>query len=231
MAAHMVRFLASVVAAVTLIAPVSAAMSPGSDNPDVLPFTILTENIVHFNPGEFTAKTALKIRPTMLSIAARKPRGLILDLRNIQGSDVSTVHALMESLLPRRTPYMRFYTSNVKRLAVTDQAPVLKKSTPVVTVRNQKTVNEPDIVIYALQKIRKAGVLEFSPQRAALKRIYKQNLRMDVYRPIKESVFFVVPDVRLIGDEGASESDVTARAVSLIKEMSPWDEPRKSTAR
>ncbi len=227
----MIRFFASIIAAVTFITPVSAAMSPGSDNPNLLPFTVLTGNVVHFNPGEFTPATAQKIRPTMLTIAALKPRGLILDLRNIQGSEVGTVHALMESLLPRRTPYMRFYSSNVKRLAVTDQPPVFKKSTPVVVVRNQKTVNEPDIVIYALQKIRKAGVLEFSPGRAALKRIYKQNVRMDDYRPIKESVFFVVPDVRLIGDEGASESDVIPRAASFIKELSPWDDARTTTAR
>ena len=50
---------------------------------------------------------------------------------------------------------------------------------------------------------------------------------MDQYRPIKEGIFFVTPDSRVIGSEGATEEDVIPWAISLAKQMSPWDEPKR----
>lgn len=225
------KILLSFITAFALVPVCSAAVPVASGNPEILPFTILEGKVAYFKPGEFTSKSVRTIRPTMKAISETKPRGLVIDLRNNMGGDVGVVHALLEALLPKGTPYMRFYSSNVKRLAVTEQPAVFKKSTPVVVLRDHKTVNEPDIAVYALQKIRKAGVLEFSPQRAALQRIYKQNSRMDNFRPIKEAVFFVVPDVRIIGSEGGGEEDMIPRSVIFIKELSPFDEKRTAMGR
>ena len=197
------------------------------DNSLALPFTMLENSVAYFRIGSFTADIARLIRPTMKQIAAAKPRGLILDFRSNQGGDVQVLQALFESLLPKGTPYMRLITPSVRSLQVTAQSSLLKRSTPVVVLRDDRTVNEPDIAIYVLQKLRKAGVLEFSPHRSALVRIYKQHARMDQYRPIKEGVFFVTPDVRIIGDEGGTEGDVLRRAVTFVRELSPWDEVRK----
>lgn len=223
----------SLIAAVSLASPAHAAVSPGSDRPDVLPFTMLESKIVYIRPGAFTAETARRTRPTLRVISTSKPtpRGLILDLRNNHGGSLDAVHALLESLLPKGTPYMRDYSSGFRRLAVTIQEPVFKRSMPIVVLRNERTVNEPDIVIYALQKIRKAGLVEFSPHRAALLRIYKQHARMQQVHPIKEGVFTVVPDARIIGDEGGDEGDVIPRAVSFIRELSPWDEGKMATGK
>ncbi|MSR86873.1 hypothetical protein EXS70_01735 [Candidatus Peribacteria bacterium] len=227
----MQRIAAIILTSLTLIPVCGAASSSSSAPPDLLPFTILPEKVAFFRPGPFTAQNVPLIRPTLQKIADAKPRGLILDLRNNDGGTPDGVQALLEGLLRKGTPYMRFYTSNVRRLAVTAQMPVFKGSTPVVVLRDERTVNEPDIAIYALQKIRKAGVVEFSSGRAALKRAFKQNARMNDYRPIKEAIFFVTPDVRLIADEGASDGDVIPRAVSFIRELSPFDEPKTTWQR
>lgn len=122
---------------------------------------------------------------------------------------------------------MRLVLPTYRRIVATAHPPVLKKSTPLVVLRAERTVNEPDIAIYALQKLRGAGVLEFAPDRGALKRYFKQNARMSQYMPIKAPTFFVAPDIRLIANEGAGQGDVIARAVSFIRESSPWDEERR----
>jgi hypothetical protein len=189
-----------------------------------LPTEMLDSRIAYFRPGNFTPALTARIRPTMKAIATAKPRGLIIDLRNNQGGDINAVHALLEALLPKGTPYMRVFKISSRGLSVTAQTPTLKRSTPVIVLRNEKTVNEPDIVVYAVQKLRGAGVVEFSSSRNSLKKVYKQQVRMDQYRPIKESVFFVSPDVRLIGNEGESEQDVIPRAIRFARELSPWDE-------
>lgn len=224
----------SLIAAISLVSTAHAAVSPGSGDPVVLPFTMLEGKIVFVRPGAFTAETARRIRPTLRVISTSKPtpRGLILDLRNNHGGSLDAVHALLESLLPKGTPYMRDYAAGFRRLAVTTQEPTFKRSMPIVVLRNERTVNEADIVVYALQKIRGAGLVEFSPHRAALLRIFKQHARMQHYHPIKEGVFTtVIPDARIIGDEGGDEGDVIPRAVSMIRELSPWDEQRTTLRR
>ncbi len=223
------RFLLGILSIIFLI-PVSHAASSAPAK-DALWSTMLESKVAYLRINAFTPEIARRVRPELQKLVDLKPRGLILDLRNNQGGEAATAHALLEALLPKDTPYMRYITTVARTLQVTRQAPVLKRSTPIVVLRNQRTVNEPDIVLYALQKIRRSGVLEFSPSRNALKRIYKQHVRMEQYRPIKEAVFFVVPDVRLIGDEGGEESDVIPRAISFIKELSPWDDVRKVGAR
>ncbi len=223
------RLLSFVLLSLSLFsfAPVSfAATTAAPTTTGPLPTMMLESNIAYFKPVEFSKANASRIRPTFQQIAAKKPRGVIIDLRNNQGGSIDAVHALLESVMPKGTPYMRFYTSSVKRLAVTAQVPLIKKSTPIVVLRNAGTGNESDIVIYVLQKIRRSGVLEFTQHRAALQRKYKQNGRMEDYRPIKEAIFFVTPDVRVIGSEGADEATVIPRAISFIKELSPWDEKK-----
>ncbi len=201
----------------------AAASSSSSSASNLLPYTILPSNIAYFAVTRFDAATARKIRPTMEAIAKVKPRGLILDLRNNQGGEFETARALIESLLNNRTPFIRNVNVSFRGKEVTSQKPVFRASIPVVAIRNQYTVNEPDIVIYVLKKIRKGGMVEFSPGRAALQRAFKQNDRMKQYLPIKEASFFVSPDNRVIGNEGGSESDMIGTAEKLIREMSPWE--------
>lgn len=189
-----------------------------------LPVTKLEHNVAYIRLSSFGPEVTDRIRPTFQQANAMKPRGIVLDLRNNRGGDANTVHAILEALLPKGTPYMRHVTATYRRIVPTTQASVIKRSTPIVVLRDARTVNEPDIVIYALQKLRGAGVVEFAPDRGALKRAYKQHQRMNQYRPIKESVFFVTPDVRMFQSEGADQEDVIARAISLVREMSPWGE-------
>lgn len=213
----------------SLATPVSAA-SVDSSSPAslILPFTIVEGNIAYWRIGPFTRDIVAKIRPTMQQIAKAKPRGLILDFRNNEGGEFDVVHELLQTLLPKGVPYIRFFGVSSRGLKVTAQTPLLKASTPVVVLRNSGTGNEADIAIYILAKLRKAGVQEFSRQRTALVRSFKQNSRMDQYRPIKEGVFFVTPDVRVIGNEGGSEGDMIPRAASFIRELSPWNDPKKA---
>jgi hypothetical protein len=231
-----VHRLTSLFIALLLFIPTSfAATAPSSYNTvgttPPLPFTMADYNVAYLRISTFNKTVAQSIRPTMEAIAKAKPRGLIIDLRDNQGGDIDTVHALLESVLPKGTPYMRKITPLVRVLAVTSQIPVIKKSTPIVVLRNSGTVNEPDIVIYVMQKMRGAGVVEFTEHRSALKRKFKQNARMDNYRPIKEGVFFVTPDARVIEDEGAKENDTVNRAITLIREKSPYGETTPSSQR
>ncbi|NOS67307.1 MAG: hypothetical protein HOO67_02990 [Candidatus Peribacteraceae bacterium] len=191
-----------------------------------LPVNKLESNIAYIQLRNLGANLAESIRPTFQLAAKMKPRGIIIDLRGNQGGDINTVHAVFESLLPKGTPYMRHVTATYRRIVPTTQLPVIKKSTPIVVLRDAGTGNESDIVVYILQKLRGAGVLEFTKDRSALKRTFKQQARMDQYRPIKESVFFVTPEIRLIANEGAGPEDVIARAIGMIREMSPWEETK-----
>ena len=193
-----------------------------------LPVNMLERAVAYVRIPTFTSNITDRIRPTLLLAASRKPRGIILDLRDHRGGDINGVHAILEALLPKGTPYMRHITATYLRIVATTQSAVIKKSTPVVVLRDARTMNEADIVIYALQKLRHAGVVEFSSDRAALKRVFKQNAAMDQYRPIKDSVFFITPDARIIANEGGEEEDVIGRAIALVREMSPWDEPKRN---
>lgn len=192
------------------------------------PVNKLESNIAYIQFRRFSADMTDRIRPTLQLASAMKPRGIIIDVRNNQGGDIKPVHTLLEALLPKGTPYMRHLTPAYRRIVPTTQMAVVKKSTPIVVIRDAGTGNEADIVVYALQKLRGARVVEFTNDRSALKRTFKQQARMDQYRPIKESVFFVTPDLRLIASEGAGQEDVIARTIVLIREMSPWGEPKKS---
>ncbi len=204
----------------------SVASSSSSPGLQPLPASMLEYKIAYLRLPKFTADTARRIPVTMQYLNRQKPRGLIIDVRDNQGGEVQTVRGILEALLPKGTPYMRNYSKNVKTLDFTREMPIFKKSMPVVVLRDHRTVNEPDILVYMLQKLRKGGVVEFSPTRDALTRAYKQHVRMDQYRPIKEGVFFVTPDARVIGVEGADQDDVIPRAIIMIREMSPWDEPK-----
>lgn len=192
-----------------------------------LPVTMLENKVAYVRVERFTPEITARIRQTLLLAGSKKPRGIILDMRNNQGGDIGSVHAILEALLPKGTPYMRHVTATYFRIAFTAQPAVIKKSTPVVVLRDSRTVNEPAIAIYALQKLRGAGILEFAPDRGALKSIFKQHARMDQYRPIKEPDFFVAPDIRLIANEGSDQEDVIPRAIVFLRESSPWEEVSK----
>lgn len=213
-------------AVLTALSFVSTARAASSSSAAIepLPTSMLEHKVAYFKVGQFTPEVTGRIRATMQSIAAQKPRGVILDLRDSSGGDVNTAHAIIESLLPKGTPYMRSVSPLLRTINFTTQIPVLKKSTPVVVLRNARTLNESDIVVYVLQKLRKAVVVELSPTRNALKRAFKQNPRMANYHPIKEGVFFVSPDARVIKSEGGDESDMIPRAIGFVRELSPWDE-------
>ncbi len=189
-----------------------------------LPVMKLESNVAYIRLEKFGPEMIDRIRPTIQQANALKPRGIILDLRNNQGGDSNAVHALLEALLPKGTPYMRHMTAGYRRIDFTTQKPVIKKSTPVVILRDSGTGNEADIAVYVLQKLRGAGILEFAEDRSALKKKYKQHARMDEYRPIKDPVFFVTPDLRLFANEGADQEDVIVRAIGYVRELSPWGE-------
>lgn len=197
--------------------------------PDAKQLTVemLKGKVAYVQIGQFTANLIHRIRPTFQNISGLKPRGVIVDFRDSQGGDAGVVQEILESLLPNGTPYMRLVMPTHRSIATTAHPPVLKKSTPLVVLRGERTVNEPDIAIYALQKLRGAGVLELTPDRGAIKRYFKQNARMSQYMPINAPTFFVAPDIRLIVNEGADQEDVIARAISFIRESSPWDEERR----
>ncbi len=216
------------IAAFLTLSFVTTAHADRLPTAEPLPMSMLENKIAYVQIRTFTPDMTERIRPTIQLAASKKPRGIILDLRNNQGGDINGVHALLEALLPKGTPYMRHVTATYRRIAFTTQSAVIKKSTPVVVLRGTRTVNEVDIAIYALQKLRGAGILELSADRGALKRTFKQHARMDQYRPIKDSVFFVTPDVRVIVNEGGDQEAFIARAISLVREMSPWDEPQKT---
>lgn len=200
-----------------------AALPQYLDTP--LPMTPLPGNMAYFKPPTFTKQNAKLIRRTMKMIGDAKPRGLIIDLRNHQGGELTTAEEIIQSFIPRGTAFMRDHSKGLRRPRATRLDPVLKPSLPIVLLRDENTLNEADIVIYILQKLRKAGVVEYSSTRNALKRMYKQHSRMEDYRPIKDSVFFIIPTTRIIGNQGGSQADIIPRAGKLIKDMSPWDEP------
>ena len=195
-----------------------------------LPVMKPARNVAYIRLEKFGPEMTDRIRPTIQQANKMKPRGIILDLRNNQGGDINAIHALFEALLPKGTPYMRHMTLHYRRIVFTTQIPVIKKSTPVVILRDAGTGNEADIAVYVLQKLRGAGILEFADDRSALKRRFKQHASMDQYRPIKDSVFFVTPDLRLFANEGAEQEDLIVRAIGYVREMSPWGEP-KNTAK
>ena len=222
------RFAIAVIVSLSLAAPARADRLPTAEP---LPVNMLESSVAYIRIPTFTPEIAQRIRPGIQLAASKKPRGIVLDLRDNQGGDINGVHAVLEALLPKGTPYMRHITATYRRIAATTQPAVIKKSTPVVVLRDARTLNEADIVIYALQKLRGAGILEFSPSRSALKRVFKQNTRMDQYRPIKDSVFFITPDARVIANEGGDQQDLIARAISLVRERSPWEEKRSVGAK
>ncbi len=206
---------------------VAASSSSSSSSNSLLPYTKLDLNVAYLRVGKFSPETTKKIIPTIKAIADAKPRGLILDLRDNKGGDFGTVEAIMNALLPKGTPYIRHVHVSFRGLEVTSQMPVLKRSTPIIVLRNKNTINEPEIVLYVLNRLRDAGVIEFSDHRSALTRAFKQDNRMSQYFPIKESAFFASADTRVIGDEGGDEDDVVGAAVRLVRERSPWDEAKK----
>lgn len=215
------------IAIVAMLCFVGTAHAAGLPLAEPLPVKILQNNVAYVQLGSLTAAMTDAIRPTMDFAASKKARGIVLDLRGNQGGDIGPVYALFDALLPKGTPFMRHILPTYRRIDFTTQLPVIKKSTPVVVIRDAGTSNEADIVVYILQKLRGAGIVEFTPTRAALKKTFKQQARMDQYRPIKEAVFFVTPDVRLIKSEGAGQEDVISRAINYVREMSPWGETKK----
>ena len=216
----MYRF-ATLVVALALV-PIAYA-TPSSNANSALSSSQLEGKIAYVRITKFTKEMSRTIRPLMQQIAASKARGFVIDLRDNQGGDLNAVHQLLQCFLPKGTPYMRVI-GPTRTLQVTSEVPVVKRSTPVVVLRNAGTGNEADIPVYVLQKLRKAGIVEFSPHRSSLVRKYKQHSNMDDYRPIKDAVFFVTPDARIIADQGGGEEDVIPRAMSMVREMSPWDE-------
>jgi hypothetical protein len=223
----MKRLLSAALAASALVVPAFAMAATSSSAPAAtdIDWKVLSQNIGYMKFGAFTVTTERDVRKKCNDLQAKKPNGVIIDLRGSDGGRYQAIDDILECFLPDKFPFMKTVSDFGKLLQVTDQKPVFKESQPVVLVMNERTANEAKIIISVLQMYRKAKVLYEMPDEATPTSQFLESARMRDYVAIKDG-FTIRWDDKLKRTKNRRDLDsgdgTISQAIKMIRDASPW---------
>ena len=108
---------------------------------------------------QFGETTLRELRPLMAKVQAKKPHGIVLDLRNNPGGllDASTV--TVSNFLPEGSGVVRIVSKESTYTQVTSDPPVINQDVPMVVLVNKGSASASEIVAGALQDAKRATIV------------------------------------------------------------------------
>jgi len=117
------------------------------------------EDIAIVRLMQFGKLTETDLRAEMKHIQDQGPRGVILDLRNNPGGLLNVATLVAADFLPKGSNVVKIMARSGDRMEVTQDAPVIDPSVPVVVLVNGGSASASEIVAAALQDAGRATIV------------------------------------------------------------------------
>jgi len=117
------------------------------------------EDIAVVRLMQFGKLTETDLRAEMKHIQDQGPRGVILDLRNNPGGLLNVATLVSANFLPKGSDVVTIMSRAGDRVEVTEDAPVIDPSVPVVVLVNGGSASASEIVAAALQDAGRATIV------------------------------------------------------------------------
>jgi carboxyl-terminal processing protease len=108
---------------------------------------------------QFGETTEKKIRSTFSEIAAKRPKGIVIDLRNNGGGLLLAADTLMSALVPRGSTVAQVVSPTETSLEKTQDDAVVDPSTKIAVLVNKGSASASEIVAGALQDLKRATIV------------------------------------------------------------------------
>ncbi len=116
-------------------------------------------NVAVVGLRQFGRLTDESLRGLMEEIVAKKPAGIILDLRNDPGGLLDAAETVLSNFLPKNTVVAQIRSRDGTRLEKTKYEPTVSASTPLIVLVNKGSASASEIVAGALQDHKRATVV------------------------------------------------------------------------
>lgn len=175
---------------------------------------------------QFGITAEREIRKTFEDVAARKPKGIVLDLRNDPGGLLQAAESTVSNFVPRGSTYVQTKTRHGTELEVTQKDPTVPDSIPLIVLVNNGSASASEIVAAALQDRKRAKIVgEKTFGKGTVQRIYNfddgSSAKITIaewFSPDGHKIdgVGVLPDVVVVAGEGGRDEQLL-RAVEMLR--------------
>src|SRR3989344_184904 len=174
--------------------------------------------------AQFGETTDNKLRGMMEQVAANKPTGIILDLRNNPGGLLHAAESVLSNFVPKGTTIARIVSIEEDTADQTSDPPTIDAGVKIVVLVNKGSASASEIVAGALQDLKRATIVgETTFGKGTVQQILEfkdgSNLKMTIaewHTPLNRKIngIGIVPDVMVT--QGADRDDQLLRALDLL---------------
>jgi C-terminal peptidase prc len=117
------------------------------------------DNIAIVKIAQFGDVTDTTVRQKFTEIAAKHPRGIVIDLRNNPGGLLHAAGVVASNFLPKGSTYVTIASRTDTQAETTTEAPTVDASVPLVLLVNKGSASASEVVTGALQDAKRATVV------------------------------------------------------------------------
>lgn len=108
---------------------------------------------------QFGERTRSDLRSVMQEVQSRRPRGIVLDLRNNPGGLLDAASIVLSNFLPQGSPVASINYRDRSYVETTADPPTIDAGVPVIVLINKGSASASEIVAGALQDSKRATIL------------------------------------------------------------------------
>lgn len=166
---------------------------------------------------QFGSVTDTELRPEMVKIQAKNPKGIVLDLRNNPGGLLHAASNVLSNFVDNGSPVAVVKGLSENRTDRTEYGPTIHADVPVVVLINAGSASASEIVAGALQDLDRATLVgETSFGKGTVQQILQFNDQSSVKMTIAE---WLTPDGRTIDGIGV-KPDIVIKTDDRDTQMS-----------
>jgi len=178
-------------------------------------------DIVVVQLTQFGRITQEELRPQMVAVMRKNPRGVILDLRSNPGGLLSAANAVVSLFVERGTPYVEVRTRKDKKFALTTGEQVVDDAVKMVVLVNEGSASAAEIVAGALQDLGRATIVGAKTfGKGTVQQVLQFNDKSSLKLTIAE---WYTPDGHVINGKGVFPdigiSEIEERDAPLLKAL------------
>lgn len=184
------------------------------------------EDIAIVKLMQFGKLSETDLRPEMQRVQSQNPRGVVLDLRNNPGGLLHAATVVASNFLPKGSTVAIIRSRSGERREITEDAPTIDVSVPLVVLVNEGSASASEIVAAALQESQRAKVVgEKTFGKGTVQEVLefsdKSSLKLTIAEwlsPLGNRIdgIGVQPD---IGVAASERDDQMARALTMLRTM------------
>jgi len=175
---------------------------------------------------QFGQTTDTQLRSLMADLSAKKPKGIVLDLRNNPGGLLHAAEITVSNFLPEGSAVAIIKSKGQEFTEVTSDKPTIDVDTPMVVLMNKGSASASEIVAGALQDHKRATIIgELSFGKGTVQQIIEFKDGSSVKMTIAEwltpkgrviNKTGVTPDIPVVAGDGTRDEQLL-KALDLLR--------------